>query len=904
MRLISAIVRNYRVHHDVTVEFDPERTLIGGPNESGKSTLIEAVHKALFLRAKITGEAQKSMVSHSRGGHPEVEVGFTARGRTFRLLKRFSGATGTVTLTEVDGPAWHADEAESRLAEMLGVEVVRGGRGGADIAAQQWGHVWVWQGRSGDDPTGDANRERDALIARLQSEGGAAAIQSEHDTRLAKAVAARIDALFRENGEPRAGTELARAISDESAAALACEAAKQSLARLEQAVVTFREASETIRMSEAALGQSRTELDAVDFRLGRVTELRAAEQAHGLAATTAAEKHDALVQEDARIRSLRTEIASGQAALAPHETEIQRLSTEETDWRAREAGADEACQAAVGNVQQARLRAELAKAHVQRIEKAAHRDQLATKLEQVTGQRVKLAGLETQLARTPAVTAQKSKTLQKLEGDCSNFRAAMEAMAAGLEVVSSDVPVKIDGHTLTAGQSHTLTEVTDVAIGPHIRLRLRPGGGSSLAEARQKLQQTQASLEEKLASVGVTTVAEAVEFLARRQQIETEILSTRARLDGLGADTIDADSADAANACAAIESEIERRTASVPDFDAPLNLADARTLATRSAHELGEAEAVESAARVRRETVSKQFRECTDRLTAQRSHFEAQRRAVHELDARMRAQIETHGDDAARAQSIEALLAARTAAEDVLAQTRRTLAELQPELIERDRQRCRRALDQHAAAKNDAEQKRAVARAELDRDGISDPHADLALAEARLVSAREHRASLERQAGAIRLLHRLFLEEQQALADQLTGPLANRISSYLECLFGAGARAEISLDPDNHFTGLRLVRPGHESGAFDFAALSGGTCEQLAAAVRLATAEVLAPAHDGCLPVVFDDAFAYSDPDRVKILQRMLDHAASRGLQIIILTCNPADYATLGARQISLRPNG
>jgi hypothetical protein len=32
----------------------------------------------------------------------------------------------------------------------------------------------------------------------------------------------------------------------------------------------------------------------------------------------------------------------------------------------------------------------------------------------------------------------------------------------------------------------------------------------------------------------------------------------------------------------------------------------------------------------------------------------------------------------------------------------------------------------------------------------------------------------------------------------------------------------------------------------------------------------------------------------------MLDFAASRGLQIIVLTCNPSDYAALGAKQILL----
>ena len=54
--------------------------------------------------------------------------------------------------------------------------------------------------------------------------------------------------------------------------------------------------------------------------------------------------------------------------------------------------------------------------------------------------------------------------------------------------------------------------------------------------------------------------------------------------------------------------------------------------------------------------------------------------------------------------------------------------------------------------------------------------------------------------------------------------------------------------------------------------------------------------------VVFDDAFAYSDPERVSALQGMLDLGATRGLQVIVLTCNPADYVGLGASVVSLGP--
>ena len=61
MRLLSVTLRNYRMHRELTVSFDGSLTVIGGPNEAGKSTIIEAVHRALFLRSRVSGEVLESM---------------------------------------------------------------------------------------------------------------------------------------------------------------------------------------------------------------------------------------------------------------------------------------------------------------------------------------------------------------------------------------------------------------------------------------------------------------------------------------------------------------------------------------------------------------------------------------------------------------------------------------------------------------------------------------------------------------------------------------------------------------------------------------------------------------------------------------------------------------------------
>mgnify|MGYP003308604329 CR=1 FL=1 len=77
---------------------------------------------------------------------------------------------------------------------------------------------------------------------------------------------------------------------------------------------------------------------------------------------------------------------------------------------------------------------------------------------------------------------------------------------------------------------------------------------------------------------------------------------------------------------------------------------------------------------------------------------------------------------------------------------------------------------------------------------------------------------------------------------------------------------------------------------YEFDQLSGGMREQLTAALRLSMADVLKSEHNGCLPLVFDDAFTNSDPKRVEIVKKMLQSAVDKGLQVILLTCDPKAY--------------
>ena len=115
----------------------------------------------------------------------------------------------------------------------------------------------------------------------------------------------------------------------------------------------------------------------------------------------------------------------------------------------------------------------------------------------------------------------------------------------------------------------------------------------------------------------------------------------------------------------------------------------------------------------------------------------------------------------------------------------------------------------------------------------------------------------------------------------------------------APARA-LAYDARRGFQPLQWRRRRREP-PFSFEVLSTGAREQFAAALRVAMAEVLAEAYDGCLPLLFDDAFAHSDPERQAGVYRMLDQAADQGLQVMLLTCDPErSQAITGARRVVL----
>jgi DNA repair exonuclease SbcCD ATPase subunit len=348
------------------------------------------------------------------------------------------------------------------------------------------------------------------------------------------------------------------------------------------------------------------------------------------------------------------------------------------------------------------------------------------------------------------------------------------------------------------------------------------------------------------------------------------------------------------------EAELARKLELGPSTLAPSDTSESKELLIRAIKDLEIAENAEAQLKRQREVVSEDIVTTEKSLAERQQAIQKHRDSLHGLRSKLEFLIRDHGDDHQRTAALQSLQQQHRDAEGQLTATRKALESLQPELLQRDIERFQKSIDGLLTEKQAHEKRLAVAQNQLRTDGTSDPQADCARADSRAMRAARELEMVQQRADAVKLLSELFVAEQQSATNRLMEPFLARIEGYLDCIFGAGSKALLSLQGSD-FDRLDFQRPSFGIQAMGFSVLSAGAKEQVSAAVRLATAEILAQGHDGCLPLIFDDAFAYSDPARVSALHRMLDLAASRGLQIVVLSCNPADYTALGAKSMMLR---
>ena len=144
---------------------------------------------------------------------------------------------------------------------------------------------------------------------------------------------------------------------------------------------------------------------------------------------------------------------------------------------------------------------------------------------------------------------------------------------------------------------------------------------------------------------------------------------------------------------------------------------------------------------------------------------------------------------------------------------------------------------------------------------------------------------LEMDYGAWRLLRETLTDAERSGAAHLGNALVEPVSRRMGALT-RGRYGDVAIGPQLDATGIELA-----GGERPLQTLSVGTQEQIALLLRVAIAEALGTF------VILDDQLTQSDAGRMAWIRELLAET-SRRIQVVVLTCHPADYHIDGAPHV------
>ena len=898
MKLLSATVSNYRTHRNTSVKLDDKLVLIHGPNESGKSTLAEAIHCALFLKAKGTTDLHKAMAS-DHGGTPEVTLQFEVDGRQHSLRKTFGG-NGTTVLKSEGQATQSADPAEERLAELLMVDGSVSGGGIEKKMKKRWAHLWVWQGTSCQTPLLTIEESRDQLRDKLQAGSGQTILSSAADNTIIATLQSWEDSNFTRKGNPSAGSDLKKVEEALEAANKQTEGARDTLEALQEAASAFEQAEADVQRHSTNLSNAESQLEQIRCQLQTVNQLRETLKDKSREREDAEQTVQGLSGADAEIRKLERALDSAQQTAAPLQQKLLTLKAVAQDHLVQSEAARQLREDAVQSLRRLRSIADAWQIHRESLQAAQKIKDLNKALKALEKLRKKQNKLNQSLAPLKRFTERSLRALNQTERSAEQAKLRLEAYALQLELLESKQAVTVDGETLESGQARILSQAAELQIGKGTRIRLIPGGAEDLDAARESAATTKGAFVDALEALAVSSTDEAREHLRQRELLTQDLEKLEEQIEDADPDALEADLKDAEHSLAELRSRLEASVHGGQPIQFSDNSAGSDQAHTKAREQLDVAENDYTTKESEETATHRAAKRASETVSGTEETYQEQADAIKELQSQLNYALKKSGDVDTRSQAInqaQTTLDLACAAE----QTERTkLDALGAEQLELDEKRLSRSTEKDHEKLKDANDRKIEARTVLRSSGNQDPESELKQAIADADRQQQRFNQLNQQAEVRRHLLEKLRAARQATTAALAKPLEDAVSPYLRLIFG-GSRAQLQWSDDgSQLEGFRLDRTDKQQGLHSFEKLSHGTREQVALALRLAMAQLLAADHDNCLPIVLDDAFTNADKERIEKLKNLLFQASQKGLQIILLSCHPENYNGLSASETAL----
>jgi len=849
--------------------------LFVAPNESGKSTVAEAIRAAFFERHRSSAVDSLRPWTDS-SATPTVEIEFELDGRPARLIKAFLGKK-RCELT-IDGKSMDGIAAEDHLGGLLGFRFAGKGASSQEHMGIP-GLLWIKQGTSHE--ISDAVRfAGDYLRNALGDTLGELAATS------GDAVIKTIEAERNELLTPSTGA--ARGIFSE---------ALNRRSALETGLEVLRKDIEAYRTSVDRLAGLRRDHDSDDAArpwLALREQLALAQarlnEAKGLSEKKAAQDV-VLKQATVQVNALRDQLQTmgrDEEALGLRETNLQaaqerlhRAQTQLQAWEPRQA-------AAVQADVKARERLHSARQAAARITQAKTVEDLTVQVAALEQSRSKAQieqGKLTQLQADAQALAMPAGELKRLR-DCSDAlrtaQARLDAVSTALEFeLSPSAKVRMAETDLTGFKRLTVVARTTIDIEGVGRITVLPGGEDleRLASDRDRQRDMQLSI---LQMLGVASLAAADERERLHGQRTAETNASAAVL-----------AAHAPKGLTALITDVTAQTSKLTEAKHALEAMAAPADAEASILTVSQAESEEAAARAALADASVELNEAKLAVSDASAKVKAAQDELLAVKATLN-DPQRAEKKAEASQSLTDALAHQTTAQSKATELTGQLQTINLPVLQQDVERFDRSAKQIEASHAQRATEITRLEADLEAKGALGQEEAAAEKQRELEQIDRRCIELDRRAKALDHLLKLLNEKRSELARRLRAPLQKHLNHYLQILF-PGASIEVGEDLSPGLI-TRVGTNGAESGEFE--ELSVGAREQMGVVARLAYADLLQAAGKPTL-LILDDALVNTDQERLAQMKRVLYDAAARH-QILIFSCHPQAWQDLGVAARSL----
>ncbi len=859
--------------------------LVVGPNELGKSTLLDALRAVLFERHRSGAEPIRALQNDRSGAAPVVELVFEVNGDEYMLTKRFI-KDPFARLQCPDGTLFESDTAENELRNLLGFSEA-GNRGANSETLGMWGVLWVQQGQSFGRPH-LPHSALASLSAGLESEVGTV-LGGRRGRELPQIIEKQRDELITVSRRLPRGDykdvidqigELEKRLSEQQQQQLEMSETLEKLAAGEAQLSRLEDGSQDI-IHQEELKEAQDHLSEVmrhDLQLEAArSELRNLEV-----------QLEQAQREQSDRASRRAELKTDQDRLRQETNRLEELQEQEQESSAsldelRQASTD--AEAAV----EAALQSEASWRRIlDRITRSAELNDLLRQQSEVEAAQERLAEAQRQAEQIKVTDESLQHIRQATDmAEQANARLSVAATRISFDIPSDRLPgIEADGVPLTdPPMTVEAVEPVSITIPERGQILIEP----AVADRDQLLRterEARAELHAALSEVGAKTLADAQILRDQRRDLEVIAGVALQELERLAPP----------GSAPALQPRID-------ELRQDLEALQAEVCATQLPERNHAEAALDSAQtelrrardeeRIARGAVDERARAVSDlrvEVRTLQNTVDGQTELVERRDERLRSESEVVPD--------QQLAAASDTAAQAVAEQQQAVSLLEGELSPSTRTQLEARISRLQAAIKQRESSRVDLRIEIVRlrERI-EVHDSAGIDEAiehtqhELEGATRRRDRFERDLEVLGLLADTLRAAESEARERYLAPVVSRVHPYLQMLF---PNAEIGITEDLYITGMSR-NAGYEE-RFDH--LSMGTQEQIAVLVRLAFAEMLidqgAPA-----AVILDDALVFSDDQRMRLMFDILSHAA-RHVQILVFTCRAQLFEGLGAHQLQV----